>query len=40
METRFLEIVYQDVLEIESKRRKKPYKTECLLPIFYKDVQL
>ena len=36
----FLEIVYQDALEIEFKRRNIPYQRECELSIFYKEIKL
>lgn len=36
----FLEVVYQDALEIEFQRRGIPYQREYQLPIFYKDVKL
>lgn len=36
----FLEVVYQDALEIEFQRRGIPYQREHQLPIFYKDVKL
>jgi len=36
----FLEIVYQDALQIEFHRRDIPHQREFPLPIFYKDVKL
>ena len=36
----FLEVVYQDALEIEFKKRNIPYQREYQLPIFYKDTKL
>ena len=36
----FLEVVYQDALEIEFKHRSIPYKREYSLPIFYKEIKL
>ncbi len=38
--TGFLEIVYQDALEIEFQRRSIPYKREYLMAIYYIDVKL
>jgi len=36
----FLEIVYQDALEIEFQQQGIPYKREYPLPIFYKNHKL
>ena len=36
----FLEVVYQDALEIEFKKRSIPYHREFTLPIHYKEIKL
>ena len=36
----FLEVVYQDALEIEFQRRNIIYRREYPLPIFYRDIRL
>lgn len=36
----FLEVVYQDALEIELEERKVSFKRECPLDIFYKKSKL
>jgi len=36
----FLEVVYQDSLEIELQKQGIPYKREFPIPILYKDIKL
>ncbi len=36
----FLEVVYQDALEIEFNNNKIPYKREYALPIYYKNIKM
>lgn len=36
----FLEVIYQDALEIEFQSRNIDYKREYTLPVFYKDKKL
>jgi len=36
----FLEVVYQDALEIELNKNNVPYKREYALPIYYKNIKM
>ena len=36
----FLEVVYQDALQIEFNNNKIPYKREYALPIYYKNIKM